>query len=157
MAEILKNTYSPVYHQVFWKGNAVDADSLPTVNIYDITTDPEQEDPVLSQFLTTVISEKDEVNIGSYAVYIPLSIAGSNKTLRLIWQYNVEGQTISYEHDVFIVTPYADIYQAANALGINTDLSDPNHKTYYRDWETDRKSTRLNSSHLKLSRMPSSA
>ena len=30
------------------------------------------------------------------------------------------------------------------------------HQTY-RDWETDRKSTRLNSSHLKLSRMPSSA
>ena len=27
----------------------------------------------------------------------------------------------------------------------------------YRDWETDRKSIRLNSSHLKLSRMPSSA
>ena len=27
----------------------------------------------------------------------------------------------------------------------------------YRDWETDRKSTRLNSSHLMLSRMPSSA
>ena len=27
---------------------------------------------------------------------------------------------------------------------------------WYRDWETDRKSTRLNSSHLKLSRMPSS-
>ena len=30
-------------------------------------------------------------------------------------------------------------------------------KARYRDWETDRKSTRLNSSHLKLSRMPSSA
>ena len=30
-------------------------------------------------------------------------------------------------------------------------------ETIYRDWETDRKSTRLNSSHLKLSRMPSSA
>ena len=29
--------------------------------------------------------------------------------------------------------------------------------SFYRDWETDRKSTRLNSSHLKLSRMPSSA
>ena len=28
---------------------------------------------------------------------------------------------------------------------------------YYRDWETDRKSTRLNSSHRSLSRMPSSA
>ena len=30
-------------------------------------------------------------------------------------------------------------------------------ETYYRDWETDRKSTRLNSSHRSLSRMPSSA
>ena len=33
-----------------------------------------------------------------------------------------------------------------------------NHTIYeYRDWETDRKSTRLNSSHRSLSRMPSSA
>ena len=30
-------------------------------------------------------------------------------------------------------------------------------KSGYRDWETDRKSTRLNSSHRSLSRMPSSA
>ena len=29
--------------------------------------------------------------------------------------------------------------------------------TCYRDWETDRKSTRLNSSHEFVSRMPSSA
>ena len=31
------------------------------------------------------------------------------------------------------------------------------HQNRYRDWETDRKSTRLNSSHRSLSRMPSSA
>ena len=31
------------------------------------------------------------------------------------------------------------------------------HNNSYRDWETDRKSTRLNSSHRSLSRMPSSA
>ena len=31
------------------------------------------------------------------------------------------------------------------------------YNTAYRDWETDRKSTRLNSSHRSLSRMPSSA
>ena len=35
----------------------------------------------------------------------------------------------------------------------NNDLASPT----YRDWETDRKSTRLNSSHRSLSRMPSSA
>ena len=32
-----------------------------------------------------------------------------------------------------------------------------NYCAVYRDWETDRKSTRLNSSHRSLSRMPSSA
>ena len=31
------------------------------------------------------------------------------------------------------------------------------YNSQYRDWETDRKSTRLNSSHRSLSRMPSSA
>ena len=34
---------------------------------------------------------------------------------------------------------------------------DANYAISYRDWETDRKSTRLNSSHRSLSRMPSSA
>ena len=33
----------------------------------------------------------------------------------------------------------------------------PCRENIYRDWETDRKSTRLNSSHRSLSRMPSSA
>ena len=40
------------------------------------------------------------------------------------------------------------------------DYSDQYGRTswpIYRDWETDRKSTRLNSSHRSLSRMPSSA
>ena len=31
------------------------------------------------------------------------------------------------------------------------------HTTTYRDWETDRKSTRLNSSHITRTRMPSSS
>ena len=39
-------------------------------------------------------------------------------------------------------------------IAITFSIDDIN---FYRDWETDRKSTRLNSSHLKLSRMPSSA
>ena len=37
------------------------------------------------------------------------------------------------------------------------DLIANNKLSSYRDWETDRKSTRLNSSHRSLSRMPSSA
>ena len=46
-----------------------------------------------------------------------------------------------------------DAHAAAEAMKGHS----PQAENIYRDWETDRKSTRLNSSHLKLSRMPSSA
>ena len=39
----------------------------------------------------------------------------------------------------------------------NGSLEDATELWKYRDWETDRKSTRLNSSHITRSRMPSSA
>ena len=49
-------------------------------------------------------------------------------------------------------------YEAASAL-LDAKIINDESELFetYRDWETDRKSTRLNSSHLKLSRMPSSA
>lgn len=72
MAEILKNSNSPVYHQVFWRGNVVDADNLPTVEIYDITETPEEENPGLTILLDTITAEKDETNVGLYAAHIPL-------------------------------------------------------------------------------------
>ena len=40
---------------------------------------------------------------------------------------------------------------------IHLRKSDDTPEVLYRDWETDRKSTRLNSSHSAKSRMPSSA
>ena len=48
---------------------------------------------------------------------------------------------------------------AANqkVLGEQFRLNQANKDPVYRDWETDRKSTRLNSSHSAKSRMPSSA
>ena len=48
----------------------------------------------------------------------------------------------------------SNIYKLLVSLGY-TIVSDDTRS--YRDWETDRKSTRLNSSHRSLSRMPSSA
>ena len=50
-----------------------------------------------------------------------------------------------------VFTKVEDRYQG----GATLDLSQNNPP--YRDWETDRKSTRLNSSHITRSRMPSSA
>ena len=56
----------------------------------------------------------------------------------------------------------AKLYGIGAAVVILGALFKINHYTganemLYRDWETDRKSTRLNSSHSAKSRMPSSA
>ena len=40
---------------------------------------------------------------------------------------------------------------------VSSDSESDFYLSRYRDWETDRKSTRLNSSHSRASRMPSSA
>lgn len=130
MAEVLKNTSSPVYHQVFWRGEVADAVALPVVKVYDITDNPEEENPGLNKLVVTITSEKDETNIGVYSVYIPLQYVSSNATYRLVWEYNVGSQFVAYEHDVFIVTPYTDLYQASFALNISTDQSDPNYRSF---------------------------
>ena len=57
------------------------------------------------------------------------------------------------EEGMVIVDPFA----RNSDIGTITNDLDPETKAMYRDWETDRKSTRLNSSHEIPSRMPSSA
>ena len=52
-----------------------------------------------------------------------------------------------------VLTSAKENYGFNAATGEYVDMFD----AAYRDWETDRKSTRLNSSHRSLSRMPSSA
>ena len=46
MAEVYLNSNSPIYHSVYWHGDLTDADSLPTVLVYDITEDPAISPPI---------------------------------------------------------------------------------------------------------------
>ena len=56
-------------------------------------------------------------------------------------------------------TPPAYMLERCKTAGVPVAalVGSPKHEPSYRDWETDRKSTRLNSSHEIPSRMPSSA
>ena len=66
-----------------------------------------------------------------------------------------ELQIAQKTHEQFVKEYLSDtlfFYNASDATKIPL-----REKPLYRDWETDRKSTRLNSSHITRSRMPSSA
>ena len=62
-------------------------------------------------------------------------------------------------HGIFFIKENQDIKYIKDKIKRDWDFG-WNYLGYvdlYRDWETDRKSTRLNSSHITRSRMPSSA
>ena len=126
--EILVGTNSPVKHKVYWKGSPRDADSLPVVKVYDITEDPAIT-PAINPgtLVTTLTPTKLETDIGVYEVYPPHSLTNRNKQLKLVWEYAVEGTSITKDHKLFVVTPYVDITQAGDVLGLGSDPSDPNY------------------------------
>lgn len=130
MAEVLINSQSPITHKVFWNGDVSNADSLPTVGIYDVTLDPTVS-PYISptQLLTTLTSSLDENNAGTYIVNIPYQYTNRNRTLRLVWNYSVGGTSVTKDDEIFVVTPYVD-FNHVQEMGFSTDSSDPGYKSY---------------------------
>ena len=61
------------------------------------------------------------------------------------------------EEDWELEEPLESWIDSRPAVETGYDGDELHSYSRYRDWETDRKSTRLNSSHRSLSRMPSSA
>lgn len=129
--EILVGTNSPIKHRVFWKGESVYADDLPIVNLYDITEEDEI-NPATNPgtLIYTATAEQSETDIGVYNLYPDLTVTESIKELRAEWSYTVEGSPVLKRHEVYVVQPYVDISQAIDSLGLGSDYSDPNHRTY---------------------------
>lgn len=131
MAEVYVNSVPVIKNKVYWRGVPTDADSLPTVKVYDVTEDPAVAPAILpTTLLTTITSVKSETDPGTYEIYLPQSYTNRNRSLRLVWESPVMTDVITNIHKVFVITPYADISQAADAIGVSSDQSDPNYKSY---------------------------
>jgi hypothetical protein len=137
--EILVGTNSPVKHKVYWKGSPRDADSLPVVKVYDVTEDPAVT-PAINPgtLIGTLLSTKLETDIGVYEVYPDHALTDRPRTLKIVWEYEVQDYPLSKEHLLFVVTPYVDITQAGDALKLGSDPSDPNYKSYFEIAEAER-------------------
>ena len=74
-----------------------------------------------------------------------------------VFENNVDRPLISIEEAGYVnAEDYANYLELAKRYAAANQKMQEDMKSY-RDWETDRKSTRLNSSHSAKSRMPSSA
>jgi hypothetical protein len=130
--EILVGSNSPITHKVFWQGQLTDADGTVGVKVYDITEDPSVTPPINPGIIqTTLTAVKSEVDAGTYSVYLPYEFTKRQRELRFVWTYAVNMQAASVEHKVYVQTPYTDLSQAVDALGLGSDYSDPNSKSYF--------------------------
>jgi len=131
MAEIYINTNSPITHRVFWQGEVTAADAVPTVKVYDVTSDVTISPAISpSTLLSTITSSASETDAGSYYVSLPLNLTQRQRKFKLSWEYQVGGNAVIHTSYVDVVTPYTNIYEAMNELNFGVDPSDPNYKTY---------------------------
>ena len=85
-------------------------------------------------------------------------VTGLSQLPKLRVHSNVRGRRAFCKPRRWIVRSAGGIRSAnADMSSVKGGEKPPRRKRAYRDWETDRKSTRLNSSHSGESRMPSSA
>ena len=129
--EILVDSNAPITHKEFWQGQLTDADYLPVVKVYDITEDPAISPPIdPGVVLSTFTSIKSETDIGTYSFYLPFDYTNRQRQLRIVWLYQIGGQNAHREHKIFVQTPYTDMGQVIDSLGLGSDYSDPNSKSY---------------------------
>jgi hypothetical protein len=128
--EIHVGSTNPIKHKIFWRGEPTDADTEPTVTVYDVSANPV--DPVNpnTPLYTNLNSEKLETDIGVYQISLPLNATYKSRDLKLVWSYNINGNPQTREHRLYVVQPYVDFAQAYTLIGVGNDPSDPNYKTY---------------------------
>jgi len=131
MIEVYVGTNSPVRTKIFYDGDLIDADGTVVVHLYDITEDPLIEphvDPLA--IVQSFDSEKSEVDTGSYSFVLPRSLTQRARKFKAHWVYSADA--ISSEHVTYtdVILPYCDLSEAIEHLGLGTDPSDPNHKSY---------------------------
>lgn len=131
MAEIYKNTSTAATTKLYVKGEAVTPSSPVVVKFYDITGDPVVSPQISpTSIIATVTAEASEVDQGSFSVYLPIQHADRNRKFKLVWDWQYD--SIAYSNTTYldIVTPYVDIQEAAQEMGLGSDANDPNHKAY---------------------------
>ena len=133
MAEIYKDQTSPIKTKIFWGGEIVDVDNDEiTATLYDITED-ETINPTVDPTIPilTLNGTKLENDGGTYQIVVPLEFCKRNRKFKIIWDYVIEGNEASHTYYIDVVTPYANLADVYDDLGLGTDVSDPNYKTYH--------------------------
>lgn len=127
MAELYINRTSPIRTKIYWGGEISNADSTVLADVFLI----DEFDSTVSTLQGRYTAIKEETDIGTYYISIPVFLFESPKKFKIVWLYTVSGNSGSHVDYIDIVTPYANMSDIIEDLNFGTDPSDPNYKSYH--------------------------
>lgn len=121
MIELAVNSSHRIDILVVKDDQAVAPDATPTYKVYDADTE------VLLKQGTANIDTSD---VGRYYVSITSSITNIDRTLRVEWTYSISSSVVNGYEYTLISTPYAEIGEIIDELGLGTEPTDLNFYPY---------------------------
>ena len=121
MQVINTNSKNKVYLEVYDNGELSQADSLPTLNIFNADSDIYSAGGTLSQTgLYTGLSAFDEPDVGIYSFTLTPPMTKNNIVLEIQWTYLQNGSTVTQTDFYSIETPYATVNETIDFLGYSS-------------------------------------
>jgi len=122
------NSQEKIYLEVYSNGVLSQADSLPTLSIYNADSDIYNPGGTISQTpLYTNLNAYDEPATGVYSYQLTPNITSVNMVLEVVWSYTQGGVAVKTTDYYSIETPYASIPETMDFLGYTGDSSKPNY------------------------------
>lgn len=122
MQDIVKGSQEKIHINVIVDGVMVQADSVPTISVYDADND----DIPLIDHSTAVIDEDQE---GLYSYWINPSLTNIQRVLKIVWTYEVNAIEFNQEDFYRICTVYATISNVIDFLGYGASPYDLNYQS----------------------------
>ena len=128
MQTINTNSQEKIYLEVYNNGVLAQADSLPTLSIYNADSDIYNPGGVLSQTpLYTNLNAYDEPQTGIYSFFLNPNITATNMVLEVVWSYSTGGIATTTKDFYTVETPYASIEETMDFLGYSPIVGQPNY------------------------------
>jgi hypothetical protein len=118
--ELYTGLTQKVYTDVYSNGELAVADDLPIVTVYDLETNAE----IVTG--TAIESEEDE---GFYAFSILDNYLNVDKQIKVVWEYEIDGNELTSTENYDVVTPYVSLSKIYKEIGFGREIGDDNYKS----------------------------
>ena len=122
MQTIASNSQNTIKLEVFVDGVLTQADSVPTLSIYDADNDSS---PITGY---ANVNATDDPPVGQYSYLLTPAITSTNRILEVKWNYTLNSVAVTQTDFYAVETPYSTIAETIDFLGYGSTPNSINYK-----------------------------